>query len=128
MRDPAFGGALYDYTNYPELNGGAGLKADLGGNELPNSPRWTANLGAQYTVDFDQDWSATIRGAGYWQAKSWARVYNSDPSDRLKSWTNFNLSFRVDGLEELPLHANVKNVVTSTPLHGAYIHTHVQEQ
>src|SRR3546814_1161741 len=62
IRDPAFGGALYDVNNYPELNGGAGLKADLGGNELPNSPRWTANFGAQYTVDFDPDWSATIRG------------------------------------------------------------------
>src|SRR5690606_6452787 len=69
----------FDFNDYPELNGGAGLLADLGGNELPNSPRWTVNLGAEYTVDFDDDWSATIRGDGYWQAKSWARVYNLNP-------------------------------------------------
>src|SRR5690606_31226835 len=106
--DPAFGGTAYDHANYPELNGGAGLKADLGGNELPNSPRWTANLGAQYTVDFDQDWSATIRGDAYWQAKSWARVYNSNPYDRLRGWTNFNLSVRVEGPEDLTFEAYVK--------------------
>src|SRR3546814_12417997 len=40
----------YDPADYPELNGGAGLRADLSGNELPNSPRWTVNLGAEYTV------------------------------------------------------------------------------
>src|SRR5690606_28859632 len=50
--DPA-NNARFDYANYPELNGGAGLRADLSGNELPNSPRWTANLGAEYTVPFD---------------------------------------------------------------------------
>src|SRR3546814_14769101 len=62
-------GAPYDPANYPELNGGAGFYTDLSGNELPNSPRWTVNLGAEYTIPFDGDWSATIRGDGYWQAK-----------------------------------------------------------
>src|SRR3546814_501558 len=70
--DPATG-QRYDPANYPEPNGGAGLAADLSGNELPNSPRWTVNFGAEYTLEFDPDWSATIRGAGYWQAKSWHR-------------------------------------------------------
>src|SRR3546814_5926018 len=73
----------------------------LGGNELPNSPHWTVNLGAEYTIPFDGDWSATIRGDGYWQAKSWARVYNLNPYDRLRDWTNFNISLRVDGPDDL---------------------------
>jgi len=123
IRDPAFGGALYDFKNYPELNGGVGLKADLGGKELPNSPRWTANLGAQYTVDFDPDWSATIRGDAYWQAKSWARVYNLAPYDRLRDWTNFNLSVRVDGPENLTFEAYVKNVFNSTPITDAFLNS-----
>ncbi|MBB5705936.1 TonB-dependent receptor domain-containing protein [Sphingopyxis panaciterrulae] len=123
IRDPAFGGALYDVNNYPELNGGAGLKADLGGNELPNSPRWTANFGAQYTVDFDPDWSATIRGDAYWQAKSWARVYNLAPYDRLRDWTNFNISLRVDGPDDLTFEAYVKNVFNSTPLTDAFLNS-----
>src|SRR3546814_1282467 len=76
------------------LNGGAGLKTDLSGNELPNSPHWTVNVGAEYTIPFGTEWSATIRGDAYWQAKSWARVYNLNPYDRLRDWTNFNISLR----------------------------------
>src|SRR3546814_8932329 len=82
------------------LNGGAGLKTDLSGNELPNSPHWTVNVGAEYTIPFGTEWSATIRGDAYWQAKSWARVYNLNPYDRLRDWTNFNISLRVDRSEE----------------------------
>ncbi|MGB7410906.1 MAG: TonB-dependent receptor [Sphingopyxis granuli] len=123
ITDPAFGGAPYDPANYPELNGGAGLKADLSGNELPNSPRWTANIGAQYTIPFDSEWSATIRGDAYWQAKSWARVYNSDPYDRLRSWTNFNISLRVEGPEDLTFEAYVKNVFNKSPITDAFLNS-----
>lgn len=115
-------GQLFDPDNYG-LNGGAGFYTDLGGNELPNSPRWTVNLGAEYTIPFEGDWSATIRGDGYWQAKSWARVYNLDPYDRLRSWTNFNLSLRVNGPEDLTIEAYVKNVFNSTPITGAFLNS-----
>ncbi len=120
--DPATGLA-YDPANYPELNGGAGFYTELGGNELPNSPRWTVNLGAEYTIPFDGDWSATIRGDGYWQAKSWARVYNLNPYDRLRDWTNFNISLRVDGPDDLSIEAYVKNVFNSTPITDAFLNS-----
>ncbi|HEY9090728.1 TonB-dependent receptor domain-containing protein [Parasphingorhabdus sp.] len=123
LPDPAFGGARYDPANYPELNGGAGLKADLSGNELPNSPRWTANIGAQYTINLDADWSATIRGDAYWQAKSWHRVYNLDPYDRLKGWSNVNLSLRIDGPEDLTFEAYVKNVFNKSPITDAFLNS-----
>lgn len=116
-------GELYDPANYPELNGGAGFYTELEGNELPNSPRWTVNLGAEYTIPFDGDWSATIRGDGYWQAKSWARVYNLDPYDRLRGWTNFNVSLRVNGPEDLTIEAYVKNVFNSTPITDAFLNS-----
>ncbi|RHW18181.1 TonB-dependent receptor [Sphingomonas gilva] len=120
--DPSTGQA-YDPANYPELNGGAGLHTDLSGNELPNSPRWTVNLGAEYTIPFDGDWSATIRGDGYWQAKSWARVYNLDPYDRLRNWSNFNLSLRVEGPDDLAIEAYVKNLFDSTPITDAFLNS-----
>lgn len=116
-------GAAYDVANYPEINGGAGFYTDLKGNELPNSPRWTVNLGAEYTIPFDGDWSATIRGDGYWQAKSWARVYNLNPYDRLRDWTNFNISLRVDGPDNLSIEAYVKNVFNSTPITDAFLNS-----
>src|SRR3546814_2560166 len=52
-------GQDYDSANYPELNGGAGFYTDLSGNELPNSPRWTVNLGAEYTIPFEGDRKST---------------------------------------------------------------------
>ncbi|PAL20620.1 TonB-dependent receptor [Sphingopyxis sp. GW247-27LB] len=122
LKDPATG-QLYDVANYPEINGGAGFYTDLGGKELPNSPRWTVNLGAEYTIPFDGDWSATVRGDGYWQAKSWARVYNLNPYDRLRDWTNFNISLRVDGPDDLSIEAYVKNVFNSTPITDAFLNS-----
>lgn len=116
-------GQRYDPANYPELNGGAGLYTDLSGNELPNSPRWTVNLGAEYSIPFNDGWSATIRGDGYWQAKSWARVYNLNPYDRLRDWTNFNISLRVDGPDDLSIEAYVKNVFNSTPITDAFLNS-----
>ncbi|WP_082737454.1 TonB-dependent receptor [Sphingopyxis granuli] len=116
-------GQRYDVANYPELNGGLGLHTELEGNELPNSPRWTVNLGAEYTIPFEGDWSATVRGDGYWQAKSWARVYNLNPYDRLRSWTNFNISLRVDGPDDLSIEAYVKNVFNSTPITDAFLNS-----
>ncbi|MBB5708412.1 outer membrane receptor protein involved in Fe transport [Sphingopyxis panaciterrulae] len=122
LRDPATG-EFYDPANYPELNGGAGFYTDLEGKELPNSPHWTVNLGAEYTIPFDGDWSATIRGDGYWQAKSWARVYNLAPYDRLRDWTNFNISLRVDGPDDLSIEAYVKNVFNSSPITDAFLNS-----
>ncbi|MBB5708508.1 TonB-dependent receptor [Sphingopyxis panaciterrulae] len=122
IMDPATG-QPYDPANYPELNGGAGLKTDLSGNEMPNSPRWTVNLGAEYTMHFGDNWSTTIRGDGYWQAKSWARVYNLNPYDRLRSWTNFNLTLAVDGPEGLHMEAYVKNVFNSTPITDSFLNS-----
>jgi outer membrane receptor protein involved in Fe transport len=120
--DPATG-MPYDQSNYPELNGGAGLKTDLSGHELPNSPHWTLNVGAEYKLHFSDDWSATIRGDGYWQAKSWARVYNLDPYDRLRGWTNFNLTLAVDGPEGLRIEAYVKNLFNSTPITDSFLNS-----
>ncbi|MGV1683505.1 TonB-dependent receptor domain-containing protein [Sphingopyxis sp. NJF-3] len=116
-------GGFYNRANYPEINGGAGINTELGGNELPNSPRWTASLGAEYTIPFQGDWSATIRGDAYWQAKSWARVYNLAPYDRLRNWTNFNISLRVDGPENLSIEAYVKNVFNKTPITDAFLNS-----
>ncbi|MCW0197376.1 TonB-dependent receptor [Sphingopyxis sp.] len=122
LNDPRTG-ALYDVANYPEINGGAGFYTDLGGKELPNSPHWTVNVGAEYTIPFQDGWSATVRGDGYWQAKSWARVYNLNPYDRLRDWTNFNISLRIDGPDDLSIEAYVKNVFNSTPITDAFLNS-----
>jgi len=121
--DPATG-QVYDVNNYPELNGGAGLYADLSGNELPNSPHWTMNVGAQYGFDFLEGWRATVRGDAYWQSQSWARVYNADPYDKLHGWYNVNLSVwfeRPD--DDLKIELYAKNILDKTPITDAFLNS-----
>jgi iron complex outermembrane receptor protein len=120
--DPETGQA-YDQSNYPELNGGAGLHADLGGNELPNSPHWTANIGAQYGMDILEDWRITFRGDAYWQSQSWARVYNA-VNDKLHGWYNVNLSVWLERPEDdLKIEFYVKNALDKTPITDAFLNS-----
>src|SRR3546814_21011563 len=58
--DSQFGGAPYDPLNYPELNGGDGLRADLGCNELPNAPHWStdgSSVGTECVSTGNTRWS-----------------------------------------------------------------------
>jgi outer membrane receptor protein involved in Fe transport len=114
-------GVTYD----PAVDGpnqGRGFYADLGGNELPNAPHWTLDLGAQYTLPIG-NWGLTLRGDYYRQGKSWARVYNT-AIDRLKSWDNTNLSLTLDNATEgVVFQFYVKNVFNKTPITDAFINS-----
>src|SRR3546814_9529865 len=66
------------------------------------------------------DWSSDVCSS---DLKSWHRVYNLAPYDRLKSWKNFNISLRVDGPEDLSIEAYVKNVFNSTPITDAFLNS-----
>lgn len=98
-------------------NGGRGFSADLSGNELPNAPHVTFNIGAQYRIELPQGWDLMLRGDYYRQSDSWMRVYNYAPYDRLKGWGNANLSFTLTNpTSDLVVQAYVKNVFDDTPL------------
>jgi outer membrane receptor protein involved in Fe transport len=113
----AISNAMFNYGAGYSIEGKA---ADLSGNELPNSPHWTASVGAQYTWDFSGGWSATLRGDYYRQTKQFARVYNTD-YDRLKAWDNGNITLKVEKPEwGLSIDAYVKNIGNKTPIVDAY--------
>ena len=118
LRFDLFYGFEYDpLTEAP--NAGRGFAADLSGNELPNAPRWTANVGAQYTFEFS-DWELTPRADYYWQDESFFRVYNTE-YDRLQSWDNLNLSATLANPGSgLLFQAYVKNVFDDAPVVGAF--------
>jgi len=98
-------------------NGGRGFAADLTGNELPNAPRWTANIGAQYTFFLDgDDWELTVRGDYYRQSKSYARIYNTE-YDRLRAWDNVNAAITLSRpKDDIVFQLYVKNLLNSTPI------------
>ena len=128
--DPATG-LPYDPNYYngtngrPDIHGGAGFAKDLSGNELPNSPHWTMNFGAQYGHDIlDGSWRATVRADAYWQSQSWARVYNDNPYDKLHGWYNVNLSVWVEKPEEdLKIELYAKNLLDKTPITDAFLNS-----
>jgi outer membrane receptor protein involved in Fe transport len=105
-------------------NGGRGFYADLTGNDLPNAPRLTGNIGAQYTFFLeDDDWELTFRGDYYRQSKSYGRIYNT-AFDRLRGWDNFNaavtLARPASGFE---LQLYVKNMFNKTPITGFFVNS-----
>lgn len=111
----------YDPTQNP--NGGAGIAQNLKGNELPNSPHWTANIGTQYTFHFKGDWDLTLRGDYYRQGNSYARVYNA-VNDRLKGWGNANASIAVARPnDDLVIELYVKNIFDDDPITDAFINS-----
>ena len=112
-----YGFTYNPFTDAP--NDGRGFYADLGGNELPNAPRWTANIGAQYTW-FTGSWETTLRGDYYWQDDSYFRVYNTE-YDRIRGWDNLNLSLRVLNIEnDMEIMAYVKNVFDEDSIVDAF--------
>ncbi len=104
-------------------NGGAGFFADVGGNELPNAPHWTASLGAQYRMALPGGWDATLRGDFYWQSQSFARVYNTQ-YDKLRAWTNTNISLWVENPDwGVTAEVYVKNAFDETPITDAFLNS-----
>jgi iron complex outermembrane receptor protein len=107
-----------------DINGGAGIKAQLGGNSLPNAPHFTVNAGGEYGRDIlDGSWRVTLRGDAYWQSQSWARVYNLDPYDKLHGWYNANLSLWVENDNGLKIEIYAKNILDADPITDAFLNS-----
>ena len=123
LRYDRFLGFTYDpLTEAP--NGGRGFFADLSGNELPNAPHLTFNIGAQYMVPIDNgEWELTLRGDYYHQSESFARVYNTE-FDRLRAWDNVNaaLTLARPG-SDLAMQLYVKNVFDDAPITGFFVNS-----
>jgi len=115
------GYVVFDPTTAP--NGGAGIDKNLSGNELPNAPRFTVSGGAQYSMPLSTDWAGTVRADYYWQDYSWARVINANPYDRLRGYTNVNLSLIITNQAGWQFMGYMKNVFDTTSITGAFLNS-----
>jgi len=72
--------ATFDsYPNAPDPNDPTGQSiVDVSGNRLRNSPEWTLNLGADYTLDVGNWGSATLHGDYAYRSKVYYNVYEDD--------------------------------------------------
>lgn len=102
-------------------NGGRGFYADISGNEMPNAPRLTLNLGGSYRIPVDNGrWDVVLHGDYYRQSSSFARVYNTD-FDKIRGWDNVNLSVSLkNNKNDLIFQIYVKNVFNNESITDAF--------
>ncbi len=112
------GGLLYTYGPGASIDG---VGVNLKGKQLPNSPHWTLNFGAQYVFELPDSWKATLRGDFYWQDKSFARIYNAI-NDQLHAWDNINATLTFANEDKgLDIQLWVKNLTNNQPLTDTYV-------
>jgi len=104
-------------------NNGEGFDKNLAGNQLPNAPPLTASFGAQYSMPITANWASTIRVDYYWQDYSWARVFNDNPYDRLRGYTNVNLTFILTNQNGWQAMLYAKNLFNTTAITGAFLNS-----
>ncbi len=107
----------------PDINNGEGFAKPLGGKTLPNAPPFTVSFGAQYTLPITTDWAGTLRGDYYWQDYSWARVFNDEPYDRIRGYTNVNLTLIFTSQNGWQVMLYDKNVFNETAITGAFLNS-----
>jgi outer membrane receptor protein involved in Fe transport len=119
----------FDPGDYPGFdpasapNNGEGFAKDLGGNELPNAPPFTVSMSADYTIPVTADWASTFHVDYYWQDYSWARVFNDNPYDRLRGYTNVNLALILTNQGGWQVMGYVKNVFDVTDITGTFLNS-----
>jgi iron complex outermembrane receptor protein len=104
-------------------NNGEGFSKNVGGNQLPNAPHLTTSFTAEYTMPVSDDWAATLHADFYWQSQSWARIENDDPYDKLRGYSNVNLSLILNSANGWQVMAYVKNVFNVTTITGDFLNS-----
>ena len=69
------------------------------------------------------DWAGTLRGDYYWQDYSWARVFNDNPYDRLRGYTNVNLTVIFTNQNGWQVMLYDKNVFNTTAITGDFLNS-----
>jgi len=115
------GYAGFDPTTAP--NNGQGFDKNLSGNELPNAPPFTVSASMDFTRPLTAEWAGTFHFDYYWQDYSWARVFNDNPYDRLRGYTNINLALIFTDQAGWQVMGYLKNVFNTTAITGAFLNS-----
>jgi outer membrane receptor protein involved in Fe transport len=127
--DYSLGLTTADPSPYPGFdpstapNNGEGFAKDLSGHELPNAPPFTVSASADYTIPITADWAGTAHLDYYWQDYSWARIFNDNPYDRLRGYTNVNLALILTSQSGWQVMGYVKNVFDTTAITGDFLNS-----
>jgi len=122
--DPYTGQNVSNGVDYgPAPNNGEGFDKPLGGNDLPNAPHFTTSFSADYTMPVSENWAATVHGDFYWQSQSWARIFNDNPYDKLRGYSNVNLALTLTSASGWQVMGYLKNVFDTTAITGDFLNS-----
>lgn len=102
------------------VNGLDGIPTDITGNRLPNTPEWTVSAGAEYTFTLGSGWAITPRVDYYYQADSFARIFNG-PNDTLDSYGLLNAAVRIEQDDGWYVNLFVKNATDEDVITDIYL-------
>jgi outer membrane receptor protein involved in Fe transport len=115
------------WTGYPGYdprtnNNSTGIPKQLGGNELPNAPDFTATVSADYTAPLAGDWTVALHTDVHWQSESWWRIFNDHEYNKIDEFYLINLAAIFTNEEAgWNIMAYVKNVLDEDALTGAFL-------
>jgi len=132
---PGGGLSLFDGNNYEDKdifadvgfdpstapNNGEGFAKNLSGDKLPNAPKFTTSLSAEYTMPVSEDWAATLHSDFYWQSQSFARIFNDRPYDKIRGYSNVNIALILTSADGWQVMGYLKNVFDTTAITGAFL-------
>ncbi len=105
-------------------NHGEGFFKDIGGNPLPNAPKFTATLTADYTLPLTGDWLATLHTDLYWQSQSNWRIFDDHEYNRIDEYFTMNLAaIFTNEPAGWKVMAYVKNVFDRDSITGAFLNS-----
>ena len=113
----------YGYDPATAPNGGQGFAKDLGGKQLPNAPHFTVSLTAEYTMPVSDNWAATLHSDFYWQSQSFARIWNDEPYDKIRGYSNVNLALILNDATGWQVMGYVKNIFDKTAITGDFLYS-----
>ena len=122
--NPPPGYVGYDPTVDVGQNNGEGFYKDLSGNKLPNAPKFTTTITADYTLPLPSNWLMTLHTDLYYQSEAWTRIFNTPGYDKLKAYTNVNLAAIFSNEDAgWKIIAYVKNVFDRDSITGAFLNS-----
>ena len=126
--DPYNGQNSYNGVDYgpapnSNLGLGAGFPKNVGGKQLPNAPHFTVSFSGEYTMPVSEDWAATLHSDFYWQSQSYSRVFNDEPYDKIRGYSNVNLALILTSASGWQVMGYLKNIFDTTAITGTFLNS-----
>jgi outer membrane receptor protein involved in Fe transport len=94
---------------------------NIRGNKLPQAPNYKWSVGAQYTVEMENDWKLTPRADLVYVGDSFGNIFNGN-INRIQGYAQANAQIQLDGPDDRWfVRGFVQNIFDSTAITGLYI-------